>query len=79
MKYYVDMYLNLTEDRSLPMHMGGLQEDIMRDVPQHKRFFALDYGGPLYIKTQKHTVGPATYVNGVGNHRGGMKCHSSHR
>lgn len=74
MKYYEGMYLNLSKDRSSQKHMGGLQEEIMWDAPQHIRFFALDYGGQLYIKTQKSTVRPATYVNGLGNHHRGTKC-----
>jgi len=58
---------------------GGLLEDIMRVAPQHRRFFVQDYGGQLNIKTRKHTVRLATYVNELGNDRGGMKFRSIHR
>lgn len=58
---------------------GGLQEDIMWDAPQHRRFSALDYGGQLYIKIQRCTVGLVMYVMRLGKHHGGMKCHLSQR
>ena len=58
---------------------GGFLEDIMQVMPQYKRFFVKDYGGQLYVKTRKHTVGLVTYVNGLGNHHGGIKCCSIHR
>lgn len=79
MKYYNDMYLNLNKDRFSQKHTKGLQEDIMWDGRQHRRFFAPNCGGQLYIKFQKCTVGPMTHVNGLGNHRKGTKCRSIHR
>eukprot|EP00253_Pinus_taeda_P014849 PITA_14849 len=73
------MYQSMSENRSLSKHMEGLLADIMRAVPQLRRFFALDYGGPLYIKIQNHIVGPAMYANEWASCRKGMKCRFSHR
>jgi len=79
MRYYTDMYQSLSENRSLLKLMEGLLADIMWVAPQPRRFFALDYGGLLYIKIQKHTVGPMMYANEQASHHEGMKCYFSHR
>ena len=79
MRYYVDMYQNLSKNRSLSKHMEGLLADIMWAAPQPRRFFASNYGGPPSIKIQKHIVRPTMYANEWASYREGMKCHFSHR
>jgi len=79
MKPYVDICLNSSMDKYLPKHMAGWRENILQVTLLHRRFFTQDYGGQPYIKTRKHTVGPATSVNKLGNHHREMKCRSSHK
>jgi len=52
--------------------MEELQEDIMQEKQQRRRFCVLDCGGQLCIRMQKHIVGPVTHVKGMAGHRGGM-------